>query len=101
MHSVAPTEASKELFGERVRRCAQRFEAALAIASRLRDRGGAQIDPRAALVAIRAQIGLGRIEEAERALAAIPRALIRNALIDAERRQVKAILRERRATSIP
>jgi tetratricopeptide (TPR) repeat protein len=72
---------------------AERFEEALAIAKRVRDLAAPQIDPVAALVAIRAQIGLGRIQDAEQALAAIPKASLRGAAIDAERRQVEAMLR--------
>lgn len=77
---------------------AERFEEALAIAKRVRDLAAPQIDPVTALVAIRAQIGLGRIEDAEQALAAIPKASLRGAAIDAERRQVEAMLR---AASLP
>jgi tetratricopeptide (TPR) repeat protein len=70
-----------------------RFEEALAIALRVRDLRGEQSDPLAALVAVRAQVGLGQLARARQALADIPASQLRGAQIDAERRRVEGLLR--------
>jgi tetratricopeptide (TPR) repeat protein len=75
-----------------------RFEEAIAIAARVRDLDPSRPDPMAALTVVRCQIALGRSDEAERGLAAIPTALLQDPHLQGELLQVRAMLGSARRT---